>query len=130
VRVQRTENQQQFTPNLGGPFERAGVLVFAQLAVMDSGSVKANRREHVRLKRCAEREVATDAEAGRSEFTRLDARMLIQIIERRSTISVELGDRSRGGISETARPTFVVEWDRRSRRLDAVIDLGRGNYET
>src|SRR5689334_14873757 len=101
----------------------SGVIVFSQLAIVDSCSIEADCRTHVWLKSGTKRKVPADTEACGSQLSRRDHFMLCQKIQNRAAVAVELSDGRLRGILQSPRASWIVEGNRRTRRFDSVIDL-------
>src|SRR3954468_20429679 len=125
VRVARPPDQQQLTLDLTRAGERAGVLVLAELAVMEAGRVPAGGAVHARIECGAEGEVAAGAVARDAE--RGGARL--QVVERSAHVLVEVRDRGGLGVRLAALLALVVEAEHGPGRLDAVVDLGHRDQE-
>src|SRR6185503_12869972 len=96
---------------------------------MNSRAVEANRSKHVRLQRGSKGQMSANAEPTRAKLSLLNARMLIEVIEHRTTVGVEFRDLCLRRSGQTPRAALIVEWDGRPRGFDPVIDLRRCDYK-
>ena len=102
-----------------------------QLAVVDSRSVKTYCGANIRFQRRAKRQVASDTKPHGAKLAgRYRGMPPRQIVQRRAPVLIEMRDRSFGGIFQSARPPGIVERDGAARRLNAVINLRRRDYES
>src|SRR4051812_18777242 len=98
VRVARAPDQQQLALDLTRPRERAGVVVLAELAVVQPCRVPARGGAHARIEPRAEGEVAAGAVARGGK----GGSASLQMVERRPHVLVEVLDRRRLGVGLAA----------------------------
>ena len=75
VRIKRPKNHQQLAANLLRPPERSRIRILSQLPIMNSSPVITNRRPHIRLNRCAKRQMPANTKSHRSSLPPRHPRM-------------------------------------------------------
>jgi hypothetical protein len=75
VRVLCPKDHQKFTADFFCAGQRSGIRVLTEFAVMDARAVVTDRCTDIGLGRCAEGEVATDAETQDADFPPRDLGM-------------------------------------------------------
>src|SRR5438067_3553238 len=106
------------------------VLILAQLPIMNSGAIEADRREDIRLKRSAKSEMPADAEAGGAPPPFRNLTMRAQAVERGAAILIEFRYRSFRRVVQTAGASRIIKRNGGAWLFDAMVDLRRGHNET
>jgi len=127
VRVPGTEDHHQPALHVAGAGERSGIGVGAQCTVVQPGRIEAHRRIHPRVERCPKRQVATDAEPRREQL--LDVCALLQEVQHRGPVGIELLRGGLGGARQTGLLADVVELQRDTGQRTTRVDLRHAHHE-
>src|SRR5690349_10320953 len=105
------------------------VCIFAQLAVMNPGTIETYGCADIRLKRSAKGQMSADAEAGRGQLPFRNFGMFAEVIKGGAAILIEFRDRGFRGVVQTAGASGVIKRNRTTCWFDAMVDLRSGHNE-